>query len=227
MTLKILNLYAGIGGNRKLWPNDDIEVTAVELNPEIAKIYRDFFPMDKVIVADAHQYLLEHYQEFDFIWSSPPCVTHSRINKNFGNIRYADMSLYQEIIFVKNWFKGKFCVENVIPYYKPLIPAQQIDRHYYWCNFKISQRIIRNPPKEIVMVSKNQSTKKQYILNYTKLKNKKPIFDLCHTDCSSTMKTQLLNNCVKPEIGLHIFNMAFKEKQQTLDNQKPKDPHKP
>lgn len=28
MTIKILNLYAGIGGNRKLW-DGDIEVTAI------------------------------------------------------------------------------------------------------------------------------------------------------------------------------------------------------
>ena len=33
--MKILNLYAGIGGNRKLWK--DVQVTAVELNSEIAK----------------------------------------------------------------------------------------------------------------------------------------------------------------------------------------------
>jgi hypothetical protein len=38
--IKILNLYAGLGGNRKLWKN--VEVTAVENNPEIAKIYQDF-----------------------------------------------------------------------------------------------------------------------------------------------------------------------------------------
>ena len=35
--IKILNLYAGIGGNRRLWPDDEIEVTAVELNPKIAR----------------------------------------------------------------------------------------------------------------------------------------------------------------------------------------------
>jgi len=38
--LKVLNLYAGIGGNRKLWR--DVDVIAVEINPEIAKIYQDF-----------------------------------------------------------------------------------------------------------------------------------------------------------------------------------------
>jgi len=58
--MRILNLYAGIGGNRKLWT--DVEVTAVEMNPKIAAIYQDFFPNDKVIVADAHQYLLDHFK---------------------------------------------------------------------------------------------------------------------------------------------------------------------
>ena len=115
--MRVLNLYAGIGGNRKLWT--DVEVTAVELNPNIAKIYQDFFPEDKVIVADAHQYLLENFKEFDFIWSSPPCPTHSRFN-NISNLRggckYPDMKLYEEIIYLKHWFKGKYCIENVISY---------------------------------------------------------------------------------------------------------------
>ena len=74
--MKVLNLYAGIGGNRKLW--NGVDCTAVEIEPKIAKIYSDFFPKDKVIVGDAHQYLLEHYDDgWDFIWSSPPCPTHS------------------------------------------------------------------------------------------------------------------------------------------------------
>jgi len=73
--MKILNLYCGIGGNRKLW-GDEHEITAVEHDPNIAKIYQDFFPNDKMIVGDAHQYLLDHYKEFDFIWSSPPCPSH-------------------------------------------------------------------------------------------------------------------------------------------------------
>jgi DNA (cytosine-5)-methyltransferase 1 len=43
--------------------------------------------------------------------------------------------LYEEIIFLDNFFDGKYCVENVIPYYSPLIPAQQRGRHLYWTNF--------------------------------------------------------------------------------------------
>lgn len=64
--MKILNLYAGIGGNRKLWGEDN-EVTAIEYDENIAKIYQENFPNDKVIVTDAHEYLLEHFREFDFI----------------------------------------------------------------------------------------------------------------------------------------------------------------
>lgn len=63
--IKVLNLYAGIGGNRKLW--EDVDVTAIENNESIAKIYQDFFPDDKVILDDAHKYLLENYDIFDFI----------------------------------------------------------------------------------------------------------------------------------------------------------------
>src|SRR3990167_5602421 len=148
--MKILNLYAGIGGNRKLWT--DVDVTAIELVPEIASIYKDFFPQDKVIVTDAHQYLLEHFGEFDFIWSSPPCPTHSKINKanhlspykdntiqlnHGGGIepRYPDMKLYEEIIFLTHFFKGKWCVENVVGYYEPLIKPNNIAKHYFWTNF--------------------------------------------------------------------------------------------
>jgi len=146
--MEILNLYAGIGGNRKLW-DGDIEVTAIELDPKIAKIYQDFFPDDKVIVGDAHQYLLEHFEEFDFIWSSPPCPTHSKIRKNLaitsGNAKpiYPDMILYQEILFLQHYFKGKYCVENVISYYEPLIKPQELSSHYFWSNFfnEIEMRI--------------------------------------------------------------------------------------
>jgi len=140
--MKVLNLYACLGGNRLLW--DNCEVTAVELDEELARLYQKRFPNDTVIVADAHQYLLDHYQKFDFIWSSPPCPSHSRMRKtNTGEgerqskATYADMKLYQEIILLKHFFKGKYCVENVIPYYEPLIAAKKRGRHLYWTNFNL------------------------------------------------------------------------------------------
>lgn len=192
MVIKILNLYAGIGGNRKLW-GGEIEVTAVEINPEIAKIYQDFFPNDKVIVADAHQYLLEHYKEFDFIWSSPPCQSHSQTNNYLnaqGVIRYPDMFLWQEIIFLRHFCKAKWVVENVKPYYPRIInPTIIIGRHFFWSNFKIEggQGIMDK-------VGRFGPTKKG------------------RTD----EKDQIKRNMVGINIGLHIFDCAFKIKQQVL-----------
>ena len=149
--MKILNLYACLGGNRFKWDEVakekgiKIEVTAVELDPEAARLYQERFPNDKVIVADAHQYLLYNYKEFDFIWSSPPCPSHSRARYwNSSNYEttteavYPDMKLYQEILFLQHYYKhGKFVVENVIPYYEPLIQAQKRGRHLYWTNFNL------------------------------------------------------------------------------------------
>lgn len=143
---KILNLYACLGGNRYKWDEvaDNLEVTAVELDTELARLYQERFPNDKVIVADAHQYLLYHYKEFDFIWSSPPCPTHSKARfaaaSNYDTNTeavYPDMKLYQEIIFLDNYFKGKYVIENVIPFYEPLIPGKKRGRHLYWTNFNL------------------------------------------------------------------------------------------
>jgi len=148
---KILNLYACLGGNRYKWDEvaDNLEITAVELDPEAARLYKERFPNDTVIVADAHQYLLDHYKEFDFIWSSPPCPTHSRArywsSSNYDTkveAVYPDLKLYEEILFLQHYFKtGKYVVENVIPYYEPLIQAQKRDRHLYWTNFQLPNNI--------------------------------------------------------------------------------------
>ena len=200
--MKILNLYAGIGGNRNLW-GENHEITAVELDPEIAAIYQDLFPNDKVIVADAHQYLLENSDNFDFIWSSPPCPTHSRLNyprMKRGIYKYADMTLYQQIIFLKWCFKGKWVVENVISYYDPLIKPTLIGRHYYWSNFHLGKPNFKI--NDDVCRERYEDLKNMHGINLDKyeLKNKR----------------LALRNAVNPKHALHIFNMAYKHKQSTL-----------
>ena len=145
MKTKVLNLYAGIGGNRKLW--DNVEVTAIELEPKIASAYRELHPYDEVIEADAHEFLLQNYDKFDFIWSSPPCPTHSKMMKATRHKlrKYPDMSLYQEVIFLKHFCKNNWVVENVKPYYEPLIdPSKSLGRHLFWSNFHISDYEIKN-----------------------------------------------------------------------------------
>ena len=201
--MKILNLYCGIGGNRKLW-GDEHEVTAVEIDPKIAEIYQDFFPNDTVIVGDAHQYLLEHFKEFDFIWTSPPCPTHSRINKCFtaGNaknpIRYPDMKLYEEILLLQGYFNGKYVVENVVSFYEPLIKPYECGKHYYWSNFNIKNIKIK--------------TRKHYgsIEELETLKG----FNI--EDRVGIDKIKTLRNCVEPEMGLHVLECGIKQKQKTL-----------
>jgi len=159
--MKILNLYACLGGNRYKWDDVakeagiEIEVTAVELDPEAARLYQERFPNDIVIVTDAHQYLLEHYQKFDFIWSSPPCPTHSRARFARQNTTvpvYPDLKLYEEVLLLDNYFNGKYVVENVIPFYEPLIPAQKRGRHLYWTNFVLPNEL--NERKVLIGSSK-------------------------------------------------------------------------
>lgn len=194
--MRILNLYAGIGGNRALW-GDDHEVTAVENEPYIAEAYQKMFPNDTVVVGDAHKYLLDHFQEFDFIWSSPPCPSHSRLSTGlagWGIYRYPDMSLYEEIIFLKQFFKGKYLVENVIPYYEPLVhPKMVIDRHFCWANFHIpSMKHYRDYSGEISNATVQELSKGLGITLPQGTKNAR----------------KLLRNAVDPRFGLHILNAS-------------------
>tara|TARA_R100001463_G_scaffold55287_1_gene106723 strand:+ start:659 stop:1282 length:624 start_codon:yes stop_codon:yes gene_type:complete len=183
--MKILNLYSGIGGNRKLWGNEH-KITAVEFNEKIADKYRELYPNDNVIVADAHEYLLDHYKEFDFIWTSPPCQSHSTTNYFTQHIRkrpvYPSMKLYEEIIFLDNFYKGKYCVENVVSYYEPLIKPTKIGRHYLWSNFNIP--LIKQPKDDIGTMIKGHPNRA----------NLKPLEE---------------RNAVNSELGLHILNQAL------------------
>lgn len=199
--MKILNLYAGIGGNRKLLSNKDFEITAVEIDPKIAEIYKHFFPQDTVIVGDAHEYLLKHYKEFNIIWSSPPCQTHSSFRKNIcvrfrgTKPEYPDMRLYQEIIFLAHHAKFMWVVENVKPYYDPLIiPDVVIQRHLFWSNMEISDNF--SYEKDNVRTAQIPDLEKKYG------------FDLSEFKLSN--KRQVLRNCVHPELGLHIIKEILK-----------------
>jgi DNA (cytosine-5)-methyltransferase 1 len=189
--MKVLNLYASIGGNRKLWAN--CEVTAVEIDENIAKIYQDFFPNDKIVVGDAHKYLEQNFEQFDFIWSSPPCPTHSRVRKATRHQNkpiFPDMKLYEEIIFLMHYYDGKWCVENVNSYYEPLIQPQIIDRHFFWANFTIDK------------IKHNYGSHDTNIEEMQKHKG----FDL--TKYSNIDKRKILRNCVLPEVGLNIFECS-------------------
>ena len=211
--MKILNLYSGLGGNRTLWR--DVDVTAVEINESIAAFYRDRFPDDTVIIGNAHEYLRKHYKDFDFIWSSVPCQSHSRAR--FWTAKsddtkvdpiYPDMSLYQEILFLKHYYRHNWIVENVCPYYEPLIePQAKIGRHLFWSNRKLNQRFISY---DLDIQSGNRAEYEAelgFSINGYE-------FDI--------RTVQILRNCVHPKLGLQLlsyFDRFVNEKQNSLFKQ--------
>jgi len=208
---KILNLYACLGGNRYKWDEVayNLEITAVEWDEELAKLYQERFPNDKVIVADAHQYLLDHYKEYDFIWTSPPCPTHSRLvqsNKNKIKMKYPDMKLYEEILFLKHLYNGKFVVENVIPYYEPLIPSQKRHRHLYWTNFNLPNILTNREVRISTGTNEVQNLCKFHDYDFYKYKGNQPT-------------NKIARNLVDYEAGKTILETVLGIEKQNNSNQ--------
>lgn len=213
--IKILNLYACLGGNRYKWDEvANIQVTAIEWDIELCKLYQERFPDDIVINTDAHQYLLNNYKNFDMIWTSPPCPSHSRAA--FGSRKsdkashkpvYPDLKLYEEVIFLKHYYSGKYVVENVIPYYEPLIPGQIRGRHIYWSNFKLPYNLSNR--KSVDMESKNAVEQWCIFHNYDfyKYKGEQPIH-------------RIARNLVDYEAGKTIFEAAVGIIQKPKGDQK-------
>nr|WP_314541111.1 DNA cytosine methyltransferase [uncultured Campylobacter sp.] len=195
--MRILNLFAGLGGNRRLWDNvTDIRVTAVELDEAVAHAYAFRYPNDEIVIADAYDYAAKHYDEFDFIWASPPCQTHSKLN--FGNVRWKnsrklpDFNLYSLITYLQKRCQTKWVVENVIPFYTPLIaPNVLLGRHYFWCNFHIAKKDFK--PKVAIADVKLGDFKDFDITAFKDIKNKR----------------QILRNEVNYELGEYVFKCAI------------------
>lgn len=120
--------------------------------------------------------------------------------------RYPDMKLWQEIVFLKKWFKGKYVVENVISYYPPLWPPRLLDRHYFWANFGISDFKI-NAQKPNNICNARKSTRRPSKDDLEALED----YHGFKIDKKNKNRRILLRNCVYPELGLHIFQEAFRE----------------
>lgn len=197
--MRVLNLYAGLGGNRKLWKG--CEVVAVESHEKIAEVYQRLHPADTVIVGDAHEYLRQNFRDFDFIWSSPPCPTHSRMAKatRHKNRNYPDMSLYQEILFLQHFYKGNWVVENVKPFYDFLVPpTETVGRHCFWSNYEFDAVDVKRPENFINLAN---LAGKQALMDWLGIHYEENIYYK-----GNHCPAQILRNCVHPELGLQIFN---------------------
>ena len=203
--MNILNLYSGLGGNRREWVGHN--VTSVEISEEIAKVYKDLYPNDTLIIGDAHDYLLKHYADYDLIWSSPPCQSHSSFRHNIcvkfrgTPPAYPDMCLYQEILFLKHHFKGRWVVENVKPYYTPLIaPTHTLGRHKLWTNFPITKAISGN--NLVIRVAQIPKLQEYHGIDLSKYK--------------VSNKRQLLRNCVHYSIGKTIIDSIGTQEEEEI-----------
>jgi DNA (cytosine-5)-methyltransferase 1 len=229
----VLNLYAGIGGNRKLWP-DGIKVTAVEYDPNIAEAYSHLWPNDEVIVGDAHQYLADHLLDgWDFVWSSPPCQTHSRLRffdkTNKSAVQYPKLEqLYGEIYILRHLAPAGLCwvVENVIPFYEALIPSSTtLDRHAFWCGgFMPPTYFPRHKGNRIQGVSKATNDNRMAVGIHDKAiswgvreweTELGIVLPACADTWNSGQRRKVLRNCVDPEIGALMWRYAFQ--RETLD----------
>ena len=106
------------------------------------------------------------------------------------------MKLYEEIIFLQHYFKGKYVVENVIPYYKPMIDAKKRGRHLYWTNFNLPNKL--NDRHFRISQEKNElkSLCKFHDYNFKNYAGKQPI-------------VKIGRNLVDYEAGKTIFETAL------------------
>lgn len=212
--LKILNLFSGIGGNRMQW-GDSYEITAVEINQSIADFYKSKFPNDTVIIDDAYDYLEKHFTEFDIIWASPPCQSHSILskarsgrayNKTYTNdvIKIPDMRLYGLILFLQHHFRGNWVVENVKPFYKTIIPqTAKVGRHYIWSNIPIPNKKKAENKQHLNKWKEEAELKGFKAEELQEIKFDKRIDVIVH-------------NCVVPSEGLYILKHLVNKKQKSL-----------
>jgi DNA (cytosine-5)-methyltransferase 1 len=199
--MKILNLFAGIGGNSLHWHGH--EVHAVESDERIADNYRLNSPGHTVIIADAFWYVKEYMHEYDFIWASPPCQGNSRLQVQYVQKKpeYPDLRLYELVIMLDTCFGGKWVVENVVPYYKPLLPAQRVCRHMFWANFPITDFRLKRP---VSFAESDHNKEREAMIEWLGIQYPKTILYNGNHNMN-----QVLNNCVHPLLGHHVLKCAM------------------
>lgn len=217
--MKILNLYAGLGGNRTLWSRI-YSITAVENNDRRAEIYAKRFPNDEIIVRDVKEFLYTtDLTQFDLIWLSPPCKTHSQMNR-FHKGR-PKIPRLDEIFGVQIWlerlvkYPGHWVMENVYPEYgiQNLVGCfiVTLDKNVFWSSFPIDRKRFR-PIKPGHGSLNNSTTMRE--------EREKLIQNFMLTDIEDMISLEEIRNCVDPRIGKYVLEQfearASEPKQRKL-----------
>ena len=214
---KMLNLFAGIGGNRLPWTGN---IVAVEHDEDMASIYKQRFPNDEMVIDDAWTYLEDHFHEFDFIWASPPCPSHSKISRTHAGRRYngfdmkveiPDMRLYGIIMFLQHHFRGEWVVENVKPFYTSLIERSfVVGRHVFWSNLGVPSSNLKT--KAIMYKLGNDYIEYLRSLCDTLELDFKLIEPMVKPNWSygNDKIGQILRNTIHPEVARYIWDRRVK-----------------
>ena len=133
----------------------------------------------------------------------------SHFLKGQGIFRYPDMKLWQEIIFLKHFFKGKYVIENVKSYYKPIYEPQVIGRHYFWANFTIPKIKIDYVQIGTMNHQASKTAQRKAIIREAQIPELIDLHGLNGMDIKLKNKRQVLRNCVYPELGKHILESAY------------------
>ena len=92
-------------------------------------------------------------------------------------------------------------VENVVPYYEPLIKPKLLHRHAFWSNFTITD-IKLKPLGTCKVMKEREFLQEKFGFNMDKY--------------IGVNKRLLLRNCVVPELAKHVFDCAFRTQQKLL-----------
>jgi DNA (cytosine-5)-methyltransferase 1 len=221
--MEVLNTFAGLGASVYLLHElGEFNVTAVEIDSHVARVYQELYPDHEVVVGDAYEYIRNNHHKFKIIWASPPCPTHSRMRRvNHGKnptkpFIYPDMDLYKLIIALKQFYKGNWVVENVVGYYNPLIKPYEIGRHYFWSNVKLNNSIKQHHGNIIRHYKINREEYIKLMEQYLGMplpREKIYLVDMTGRKRDDTV----FRNCVHPLVGKHVFKQLIKPEKTIMD----------
>jgi len=143
-TIKVLDLFCGLGGWSDGFASEGFEVLGVEIEPKIAKLYKH-----PVIVADVRTLNGENFKGFDVIVGSPPCRDFTILNdarwKRKKNPQEGLKNIIAFLNFVKKSQPTYWLMENVVGLekhldHKPRVSNTKITRYMkrsFWGNFPL------------------------------------------------------------------------------------------
>jgi len=209
--VRVLDLYAGLGGTdkgiRKVAAEKNIKLDyyAIEIDPAVCQAHKKNHLESNVICADVKDWL-DKVTDFDFVWASPPCQTHSINNYSNKAIGYktkpVDWSLWHVIDILQRAETIPFVVENVkIWYNEPFKHNFKLDRHYFWTNLQLVPfDYHKKPAKEWCHIS---------VKDWQEYHQLEP--------ATTGDKRQQLRNCVHWSIAAGIFEQFLEPRSPILE----------